>query len=82
MTYFFVTMYLVGKVYRELRNISFITIVNLQHQHLHQFVWEGAVVALLPLTFPFYHVYMLQVAEYKKVIVTVIKVLVALSKLQ
>lgn len=64
MTYFFVfviTMYLVGKVYRELKSTSSITIVNLRHQRLHQFVWEGAVVAcvvLLPLTFlwiPFYH---------------------------
>ena len=63
MTYLFVfviTIYLIGKVYRELRSVSS-TLINLQHESFRRFVREGAVVAcvvLLPLTFlwvPFYH---------------------------
>lgn len=63
MTYFFVfviTVYLIGKVYRELKNTSTISF-NMQHERFRYFLCEGVVitgVVLLPLTFlwiPFYH---------------------------
>ena len=64
MTYFFVfviTVYLIGKVYRELKNTSTTISFNFQHKRFRHFLWEGiiiTVVVLLPLTFlwiPFYH---------------------------